>query len=104
MGKVVRDTLFEYDNADILQFSPIDETEMIRVKGKGKKQRFVPIGPIARENLENYLKKERESLKCKNPNVAEVFLSRNGRNLTRMMIWILLKKWTVPLLLLAVVL
>ena len=33
-------------------------------------------------------------MKCKNPNVAEVFLSRNGRRLTRMMIWILLKKWT----------
>jgi integrase/recombinase XerD len=30
----------------------------------------------------------------KNPNTAEVFLSRNGRKLTRMMIWILLKKWT----------
>ena len=29
-----------------------------------------------------------------NPNVAEVFLSRNGRKLTRMMIWILLKKWS----------
>ena len=86
------DILWTYNKSD--HNSPIAETEMIRVKGKGKKQRFVPIGPIARENLENYLKKERESLKCKNPNVAEVFLSRNGRKLTRMMIWILLKKWT----------
>jgi len=33
-------------------------------------------------------------LSDKNPNVAEVFLSRNGRKLTRMMIWVLLKKWT----------
>lgn len=70
------------------------DSEMVRVKGKGDKQRFVPIGPIARENLKNYLNHERPTLADKNPNVAEVFLSRNGRKLTRMMIWILLKKWT----------
>ena len=29
----------------------------------------------------------------KKPNTGELFLSRNGRKLTRMMIWILLKKW-----------
>jgi len=70
------------------------DSEMIRVQGKGSKQRFVPIGPIARENLKNYLNHERNTLADKNPNVAEVFLSRNGRKLTRMMIWVLLKKWT----------
>jgi len=70
------------------------DSEMIRVQGKGSKQRFVPIGPIARENLKNYLNHERNTLANKNPNVAEIFLSRNGRKLTRMMIWVLLKKWT----------
>ena len=70
------------------------DSEMIRVSGKGDKQRFVPIGPIARANLINYLNHERPMLADKNPNVAEVFLSRNGRKLTRMMIWILLKKWS----------
>ena len=69
------------------------DSEMIRVCGKGDKQRFVPIGPIARENLKNYLNHERPALAEKSPNVGEVFLSRNGRKLTRMMIWILLKKW-----------
>jgi len=70
------------------------DSEMIRVQGKGQKQRFVPIGPIAMDNLKNYLNQERPLLVDKNPNVSEVFLSRNGRKLTRMMIWILLKKWT----------
>jgi len=70
------------------------DSEMIRVQGKGEKQRFVPIGPIARENLKNYINHERPLFVDKNPNTAEVFLSRNGRKLTRMMIWILLKKWT----------
>ena len=66
---------------------------MIRVDGKGDRQRFVPIGPIARKNLKNYINKERPVLAEKTPNTGELFLSRNGRKLTRMMIWILLKKW-----------
>ena len=70
------------------------DSEMIRVDGKGGRQRFVPIGPIARTNLKNYINKERPSLIKKNPNIPELFLSRNGKKLTRMMIWILLKKWT----------
>ena len=69
------------------------DSEMIRVDGKGDRQRFVPIGPIARKNLKNYINKERPALAEKNPNTSELFLSRNGRKLTRMMIWILLKKW-----------
>jgi len=44
--------------------------------------------------LKDYLNNERSGLAEKNPNVPEVFLSRNGRKLTRMMVWILLKKWT----------
>jgi len=81
--------LCDFKTSDILW-----DSEMIRVQGKGSKQRFVPIGPMARENLKNYLNHERNRLADKNPNVAEVFLSRNGRKLTRMMIWVLLKKWT----------
>jgi len=69
------------------------DSEMIRIDGKADRQRFVPIGPIARTNLKNYINKERPALSQKNPNIAELFLSRNGRKLTRMMIWILLKKW-----------
>ena len=70
------------------------DSDIIRVNGKGNKQRFVPIGPIARDNLKNYLNHKRPSLADKNHNDVELFLSQNGRKLTRMMIWILLKKWT----------
>ena len=68
--------------------------EFVRVKGKGNEHRYVPIGPNATEKLASYWEFERDSLQKKNPNVSQVFLSRNGRQLTRMMIWILLKKWT----------
>ena len=70
------------------------DSDMIRVLGKGDKERFVPLGPIAKENLTNYLNQDRSELTKKKSKVSEVFLSRNGNKLTRMMIWILLKKWT----------
>ena len=70
------------------------DSDMIRILGKGGKERFVPLGPIAKENLNNYLNHDRPGLTKKKSKVSEVFLSRNGNKLTRMMIWILLKKWT----------
>lgn len=69
--------------------------DFIRIKGKGNKERIVPIGPDAKIKLINYNNHERSPLKDKNPNVPNVFLSRNGQKLTRMMIWILLKKWVL---------
>ena len=71
------------------------DSEMVRVDGKGgSTERFVPIGPIARTNLKNYISKERPALIKKKSKYSRVILSRNGNKLTRMMIWILLKKWT----------
>jgi len=70
------------------------DSDMIRILGKGGRERFVPLGPIAKENLTNYLNHDRPVLTKKKSKVSEVFLSRNGNKLTRMMIWILLKKWT----------
>jgi len=70
------------------------DSDMIRILGKGSKERFVPLGPIAKENLTNYINNDRPGLTKKKSKVSEVFLSRNGNKLTRMMIWILLKKWT----------
>ena len=55
----------------------------------------MPIGPDAKVKLINYTKHDRPLLTDKNPNVPNVFLSRNGQKLTRMMIWILLKKWVL---------
>jgi integrase/recombinase XerD len=69
------------------------DAEMLCVRGKGDKQRFVPMGPQATRCLEQYLRLLRPTLVKKNPNATAVFLSRNGKPLTRMMIWIILKKW-----------
>ena len=70
------------------------DSGIIHVKGKGEKIRYVPIGPIVLKNLMSYINDVRPSLSKGDPKVKEVFLSRNSKKLTRMMIWILLKKWT----------
>ena len=69
------------------------ESEMIRVTGKGNKERLVPIGSLARECMNNYLKYERPALARKDRNLGKIFLSRNGRPLTRMAVNIIFNKW-----------
>ena len=70
------------------------DSDMIRVIGKGSKERFVPLGDAARKILEEYLKYLRPGLSRKGKNPGYIFLSRNGKQLTRMSIWNILKRWS----------
>ncbi len=74
--------------ADLLQ-----DQYMIRVTGKGNKERLVPLGSLAVERLNEYLTHVRSGWARKGPNKGKVFLSRNGRPLTRMAVFNVLKKW-----------
>ena len=69
------------------------EDEMIRIMGKGSKERLLPIGGYAKKYLEDYLLYNRSFLQKKGDS-SEVFLSRNGNKLTRAMINNILKKWS----------
>lgn len=70
------------------------ETEMVRIIGKGSKERFVPLGAPALKMLDEYLKYLRPGLSRKGKNTGYLFLSRNGRQLTRMAVWNILKRWS----------
>ncbi|HAR67289.1 MAG TPA: site-specific tyrosine recombinase XerD [Lentisphaeria bacterium] len=59
---------------------------VLRVTGKGDKTRVVPFGQPARRALDIYRRKTRPQL-LKGANIATLFLSRNGRPLTRERIW-----------------
>jgi integrase/recombinase XerD len=61
--------------------------------GKGSKQRIVPLGRIAIQALEAYLEKQRPRLVQSSPEAPWVFVSRGGRQLTREMLWVLVKKY-----------
>ncbi len=64
----------------LLDISDLDMKEsIIRVKGKGKKERIIPIGTKAIDAIQNYLP-ERISLKKKSP---ALFLNNRGGRLTQ---------------------
>ena len=64
---------------------------IIRVTGKGEKQRIVPIGAPAERIISKYIEKARPELLKNNTNQPKVFLSINGKTLTRARIWGVIK-------------
>ena len=69
------------------------DDELIRVIGKGSKERLLPIGGKAKTFLNEYLIHSRNQLNRKTES-SFVFLSRNGKVLTRAMVNKILNKWT----------
>ncbi len=61
--------------------------------GKGSKQRIVPLGRIAINALRAYLEGLRPRLVQASPGADCVFVSRGGKQLTREMLWVLVKKY-----------
>lgn len=67
--------------------------EVIRVIGKGSKQRLVPIGTSAIKWVTEYLKFSRPILENKIKSANIVFLNKRGTKLSRMGIWKILDKY-----------
>jgi len=67
------------------------EMGYILVRGKGDKERMVPLGVPAQQALQQYLKKGREAI-AKKKSSPLLFLGVGGRRLTRQRIWQLVGK------------
>jgi integrase/recombinase XerD len=67
------------------------QERVIRVIGKGSKTRLVPIGRIACDAIDQYVKQERIRLVARKSG-NEIFLSRHGKKLTTQRIWQILKE------------
>ncbi len=65
-----------------------------RVKGKGDKERVIPIGEVAKERLDLYLKEGRPRL-LKGRESPYLFVNRQGRGLSRQGIWKLIKRYAL---------
>ncbi len=63
----------------------------IKVLGKGMKERLVPIGTKAAECISIYMKEYRTNLNISEGFEGYLFINRRGKNLTRNMIFIIVK-------------
>ena len=68
--------------------------DLIRFVGKGNKERIVPLTYYARKWLKKYLSESRKILSSRSKRSSNyIFLSNNGLSLTRMAIWLSVKKY-----------
>jgi integrase/recombinase XerD len=67
------------------------EEGFIKVTGKGDKQRFVPIGPLTQKYIKLYKNHWRQTLKIEAAFNDTLFLNRRGKQLTRAMIFTIVK-------------
>lgn len=67
------------------------EDEVLRVVGKGEKERFVPIGTKALENLKEYLA-ARNQIKINPSAEAYIYLNMRGQKLSRISVFLLIKR------------
>lgn len=67
--------------------------EMIRVFGKGSKERFVPIGSSAIKWIGEYLKNSRPLLEKRAKSQHVLFLNSRGTKLSRMGVWKIVNKY-----------
>ena len=65
---------------------------VIRVVGKGGKERLVPFGEVARQWLERYLGEARGAI-LGGQQTDDLFVTQRGSGMTRAMFWVIVKKW-----------
>ena len=66
--------------------------DFIRVIGKGSKQRLIPIGKFTQQQISNYINNQRKQLKIARGFEDIVFLNRRGKQLTRAMIFTIVRE------------
>ena len=67
---------------------------VLRITGKGNKERLVPFGEEAADSLQNYLSQSRPVLLGKQ-NSSAVFVTQQGTAMSRVMFWKLIKKYAL---------
>ena len=73
------------------------EEDFIKVTGKGDKQRFVPISNINKKYINIYRKEKRVHLKIQKGHEDILFLNRRGKQLTRAMVFTIIKQLAVKI-------
>jgi len=69
----------------------------IKITGKGNKQRFVPIGKTTQKYMETYKNLIRSHIPIQKGHEDTLFLNRRGRQLTRAMVFTIIKDLAVKI-------
>lgn len=70
------------------------EMGFIRVRGKGSKERIVPVTDFVSRMIEDYIRSTRLTL-LKDINTDQLFLTNRGRGFTRQGLWKMIKKYAL---------
>lgn len=73
------------------------EEGFVKITGKGNKQRFVPIGSYTQKYIEIYKDNVRSHLNIQKGHEDTLFLNRRGRQLTRAMIFTIIKELAIKI-------
>jgi integrase/recombinase XerD len=65
--------------------------DVLRLRGKGSKERIVPIGSFARDAVDAYLTRVRPALAAKGKASARLFLGARGAPLSRQSAWLVIR-------------
>ncbi len=67
---------------------------VLRVMGKGSKERLVPFGQVARQAIERYLQEARPQI-LDGQQTEDLFVTARGSGMSRVMFWMLVKKYAL---------
>jgi integrase/recombinase XerD len=70
---------------------PVDKLRLVRLFGKGGKERIVPVAQLAAERIHAYISRTRAPRLRRPTSPPQLFLSRGGRALDRTQVWRLLR-------------
>ncbi len=73
-----------------IDLDEVDDSGLIRVRGKGSKERVVPIGSFAMRSIQAYLVRSRPALNQSGE--TALFLNKRGSRLSRQSIWDLVQR------------
>lgn len=75
-----------------LDVDDVQAADVIRVRGKGDKERIVPVGSFAKSAIDAYLTRVRPDFSRKGASSPRLFLGPRGVPLSRQGAWLIIKK------------
>jgi integrase/recombinase XerD len=75
-----------------LNVDDVFEREIVRLTGKGSKQRIVPLGSYARDALDRYLVRARPVFSARGGATPALFLGVRGQRVSRQNAWLIIRQ------------